>query len=97
MAKQNVTIRRAPRMWSFMITGAGLGIVAALIITSSNAVDPKVGFGATFGFFAVFAVAIGIALGGIVGVYFDRTSRSTAGVAEVTETTPRTKKPRAKK
>lgn len=86
MAKQNVTIRRAPRMWSFMITGALIGIVAALIITSATPVDPKVGFGATFGFFALFGVAIGLALGGIVGVYLDRTARVSKGVAEISVT-----------
>jgi hypothetical protein len=96
MAKQQVTIRRAPRLWSFMITGALAGIVVALVLTAANPVDPKVGFDATFGFFAVFGFGIGLALGGIIGVAFDRASRSTGGVAEIIETKPGARKPRAK-
>jgi hypothetical protein len=96
MAKQQVTIRRAPRLWSFMVTGALAGIVVALVLTAANPVDPKVGFGATFGFFAVFGVGIGLALGGIIGVALDRASRSTGGVAEIIETKPSARKPRTK-
>ena len=29
MAKTDVTIRRAPRIWSFMMTGAVIGIIIA--------------------------------------------------------------------
>lgn len=88
MVKQDVTIRRAPRMWSFMVTGGIVGFLVALVATTVSPIDPAVGFGATLGFFSIYAVTGGIFLGGLVGVFFDRRSRVTHGVAEVTEKDP---------
>jgi len=98
MPKTDVTIRRAPRIWSFMITGAVVGIIVAAIITVASPVDPAVGVMPTFGFFALFGFAIGLILGGLVGVFLDRAAKTSRGVAEITETkerTPRARKPRS--
>lgn len=92
MVKQNVTIRRAARLWSFLITGTLLGLVVALAVTTSAPIDPAVGFWPMFGFFAVFGGAGGFVLGGVVGLILDATFRGRPGVAEVT-----TKKPRARR
>ena len=97
MAKEEVTIRRAPRIWSFMISGAFVGIVVAAIITVASPVDPAVGVMPTFGFFALFGFAIGLILGGLVGVFLDRVTKTSRGVAEITETkepTPKARKPK---
>jgi uncharacterized membrane-anchored protein YhcB (DUF1043 family) len=98
MPKTDVTIRRAPRIWSFMITGAVVGIIVAAIITVASPVDPAVGVMPTFGFFALFGFAIGLILGGVVGVFLDRFTKTSLGVAEITETkerTPHARKPRS--
>ena len=95
MAQTNVTIRRAPRIWSFMLTGAFLGIVFAAIITVATPVDPAVGVMPAFGFFALFGFAIGLILGGLVGVFLDRFTKTSLGVAEITETKKRASKARA--
>ena len=92
MAKQNVTVRRAPRLWSFLISGALLGLVAALVLTIASPVDPAVGFWPMFGFFAVFGGAIGFVAGGLVGLILDATARRRSGVAEVTASKPRTRR-----
>jgi len=97
MAKEEVTIRRAPRIWSFMISGAFVGIVVAAIITVASPVDPAVGVMPTFGFFALFGFAIGLILGGLVGVFLDRVTKTSRGVAEITETKERTPKARKPK
>ena len=97
MAKTDVTIRRAPRIWSFMMTGAVIGIIIAAIITVATPVDPAVGVMPTFGFFALFGFAIGLILGGLVGVFLDRMTKSSRGVAEITETKERATKPRKTK
>jgi hypothetical protein len=97
MAKTDVTIRRAPRIWSFMMTGAVIGIIIAAIITVATPVDPAVGVMPTFGFFALFGFAIGLILGGLVGVLLDRMTKSSRGVAEITETKERATKPRKTK
>ena len=95
MPKTDVTIRRAPRIWSFMVTGAFVGIVVAAIITVASPVDLAVGVMPTFGFFALFGFAIGLILGGLVGVILDRFTKTSRGVAEITETKERT--PHARK
>jgi predicted branched-subunit amino acid permease len=97
MAKTDVTIRRAPRIWSFMMTGAFVGIIIAAIITVATPVDPAVGVVPTFGFFALFGFAIGLILGGLLGVFLDRMTKSSRGVAEITETKERATKPRKPK
>ena len=98
MPKTDVTIRRAPRIWSFMITGAFVGVIAAFVITVSTPVDPSVGFGSTFGFFALFGFGIGLIVGGLVGVFLDRATKTSRGVAEITETkerAPKSRKPKS--
>jgi formate/nitrite transporter FocA (FNT family) len=97
MPKTDVTIRRAPRIWSFMMTGAFVGIIIAAIITVATPVDPAVGVMPTFGFFALFGFAIGLILGGLVGVFLDRMTKSSRGVAEITETKERPTKLRKPK
>jgi hypothetical protein len=97
MPKTDVTIRRAPRIWSFMITGAFVGIIVAAIITLASPIDPAVGVMPTFGFFALFGFAIGLILGGLVGVFLDWSTKSSLGVAEITETKERPAKSRKPK
>jgi len=94
MTKTDVTIRRAPRIWSFMVTGAFAGIIAAAIVTVSSPIDPAVGFWPTFGFFGIFAFGLGLVLGGLVGVAIDARTKSSRGVAEITETKKRATKAR---
>ena len=67
----SVTVRRAPRYPRFIILGAGLGAVITFILTALYPVDPNVGFGALFGYFALFGVSAGAALGGGVAVLLD--------------------------
>ncbi len=89
MSKTEVTIRRAPRIWSFMITGSIVGIIVAAVITVATPVDPAVGVLPTFGFFALFGFAIGLILGGVVAVFLDRVTKTSRGVAEIIETKDR--------
>lgn len=83
-----VTIRRAPRFSAFMLLGALVGFIATLILVSLYPVDPKVGVGATFGFFTLFGVPIGLGLGAVVAIILDRrasrgASQAMAGKLEV--------------
>ena len=83
-----VRIRRAPKFSVFLIVGAALGIIVALILTSLFPIDPQVGFGATFGYFAIFGVTGGVLIGGIVALIFDRvlsrrTTTATASIAKL--------------
>jgi len=76
----DVTVRRSPRYGVFLVLGAGLGILVALILTFSiDSYDRVADNGAVysqgqvFGFLALVGVAVGLALGGIVALILDRT------------------------
>ena len=74
-----VSIRRAPRYARFLLAGAALGVIAALIATSVVPVDKNVGFGAMFGYLLLYGVPIGLALGAATAVLLDRRATRRAG------------------
>ena len=83
-----VTIRRAPKVATFLIAGGALGLLAALVLTSTFPVDPAVGFAATFGYLALYAIPIGVALAALIALIVDRAaSRRARGAIAVRETT----------
>ncbi|MBX3094831.1 MAG: hypothetical protein KF680_09905 [Cryobacterium sp.] len=86
----DVRIRRAPKVGIFLIVGAMLGLLAALVLTSVFEVDPNVGFTGTFAYLALYSIPLGIALASLVGLLFDRVSkrRATTMRARVTERRP---------
>lgn len=73
-------VRRSPRYAVFCVTGAALGIIAALILTfafdgtSEKSASTQVLYSTSqvFGFLALICVTIGIALGGVVALLIDR-------------------------
>lgn len=79
--RTTVSIRRAPRFSAFIVVGALVGLIATLIVTSLFPTDPAVGFSATFGYFALFGVPIGAALGALLAIVLDR--RATLRASEV--------------
>lgn len=76
-----VTIRRAPRFSVFMVLGALVGLLAALILSSVFPADTSVGFAATFGYLALYGVPIGAVLGALTAILLDgRASRRASPV-----------------
>ena len=79
---ERVRVRRAPKFSVFLLVGAGLGIIVALILTfafsGTDGISPNTGLiysqGQVFGFLALICIAVGLALGGIVALIFDRRS-----------------------
>jgi hypothetical protein len=67
-------IRRAPRIGRFLFLGAAVGLIGTLILTGLYPSDPNVGFPALFGYFALYGVPIGLALGAILALVLDRIS-----------------------
>ena len=89
MSKQTtdeVTVRRAPKIPAFIFLGAALGTIATLVLTSLYPVDPTVGFGALFAYFALYGITGGVVLGALVGIILDRVSsrRAKTVTAEMT-------------
>ncbi|GAB3041314.1 hypothetical protein GCM10027052_23650 [Parafrigoribacterium mesophilum] len=74
-----VSIRRAPRYGRFLLAGAALGVIAALVATSVVPVDPNVGFSAMFGYLLLYGVPVGLGLGAATGVLLDRRASARAG------------------
>ena len=80
---ETVRVRRAPKISVFLILGAALGVLVAMILTfafkGTAEVSPNTGVeytqGQVFGFLVLICAPIGIALGGIVALIFDRRSR----------------------
>lgn len=70
-SEDRVTVRRAPRYPRFIILGAGLGAVVTFILTALFPVDPQVGFAALLGYFMLFGVPAGAALGGTFAIVLD--------------------------
>jgi Mg/Co/Ni transporter MgtE len=73
-----VRIRRAPKFLVFIILGAVLGVIVALVSTVYFPVDPSVGFGATFGYFALYGIVIGVLVGALIAILLDRLSSRRA-------------------
>ena len=68
-------LRRAPKLAPFVVLGAGLGFVLTLILTSLFPSDPSIGFAALSGYFAIFGVTAGLALGIVWWLILDWRSR----------------------
>ena len=68
-------LRRAPKLAPFVVLGGGLGFVLTLILTSLFPSDPSIGFAALSGYFAIFGVTAGLALGIVWWLILDWRSR----------------------
>ncbi|WP_255368972.1 hypothetical protein [Agromyces sp. CF514] len=87
VTSDTVRVRRAPKYGRFMTLGAGLGAVVALVLTLAFTPEQSefvpVGFdgGQVFGFLLLICASIGVALGALVALAFDRAlARRTASV-----------------
>jgi hypothetical protein len=67
-----VRIRRAPKYSAFMIVGGGVGAMVTFILTAIFPVDPQVGFGALFAYFALYGVTAGVLAGALLALTLDR-------------------------
>lgn len=73
--RREASIRRAPRFGVFVGLGIVVGVLVSLILTGLYPADPKVGFAATAGYFALYGIVGGALLGALVAIGFDVLSR----------------------
>lgn len=78
-----VTVRRAPKFPAFIIVGGGIGAIVTFVLTSLYPVDPNVGFGALFAYFALFGVTAGVVLGALLAIILDRRATKRAKTATI--------------
>jgi uncharacterized membrane protein len=67
-----VRVRRSPRYFRFMITGAVIFAIVALILTFSFPENPTYDRGSVFGFLLAIGLVVGVALGAVVALLIDR-------------------------
>ncbi|QNO37604.1 hypothetical protein H4J02_00690 [Protaetiibacter sp. SSC-01] len=71
---ERAKVRRAPKIGVFLVVGAALGALVTLILTSLFPADPNVGFAATYAYFLVYGIPLGLLVGGVLGLVLDRVS-----------------------
>ena len=64
--------RRQPRFTAFLFSGGVLGLVCGLFLSLVGPVDPRYDSSATLGFLGLIGTGLGVLLGGLVAVLFDR-------------------------
>ena len=70
------TLRRAPRYRAFVVAGAVLGLVVAVVLVLLGVGRTAAGTGVVLGFVAAVLALTGASLGAVVAVLVDRRSRS---------------------
>ncbi|MDO4916566.1 MAG: hypothetical protein Q3974_02980 [Rothia sp. (in: high G+C Gram-positive bacteria)] len=90
--EQLVTIRRAPSLLAFAITGGVMGLLLATILTFISSPDPVQMYTdqysrmAVFGVLAVVGTALGVALALIIALLLDRRSAKNPETVRAIET-----------
>ncbi|MGD8195471.1 hypothetical protein ACEXQB_013350 [Herbiconiux sp. P18] len=74
----DVSVRRAPRYYRFMLVGLIVGVIVALVLTLSFPEQPDFSQLQVFGFIGLFLAAIFVALGALLAIVLDRVSRRRA-------------------
>lgn len=81
VTEAEVRVHRSPRYFRFMLTGAVLFAIVALVLTFSFPENPTYDRGTVFGFLLAICVTVGVALGAFVALLIDRaTSRRARSV-----------------
>jgi hypothetical protein len=69
------TVHRAPKYGAFLLTGAVVGVIVAVISGAIGTGDGSIGTGRLIGYLAVLFGLLGALLGGAVAVVIERFSR----------------------
>ncbi|RZT60885.1 hypothetical protein EV140_1410 [Microcella alkaliphila] len=82
--RQQLSVRRAPKIGAFMVVGGFLGFLATLTATVSVPSDPtsQVGLGTLVAYFSLYGITAGVVVGAIIGITLDRVSRKRARTME---------------
>jgi uncharacterized membrane protein YbhN (UPF0104 family) len=76
--RAEVSVRRAPRYYRFMLVGLVVGVLVSLVLTFSFPAQDDFSQLQVFGFIGIFLVAICVALGALLAIVLDRASRRRA-------------------
>ncbi len=82
---EDVRIRRAPKFLSFFFLGAGLGLIAAIVISLITAANAPAGSTSILGYLVVVLVVLGAGLGVGAALLVDRISVARAKTVQATK------------
>ena len=78
VTESSVVVQRSPRYFRFMLAGAILFAIVALVLTFAFPANPTYDRGAVFGFLLAIGVAVGVTVGAVVALLVDRSSSRRA-------------------
>ena len=84
--RSKASIRRAPKIPVFIVLGALIGGLVTIGLTLSFPVDTTVGLPATVGYFLLYGIPAGMALGALAAIVLDRVSARRARTVTVEQT-----------
>jgi hypothetical protein len=84
--RSEANIRRAPKIPVFIVFGALIGGLVTIGLTVSFPVDQTVGLPATVGYFLLYGIPAGMALGALAAIVLDRVSARRTRTVTVEQT-----------
>jgi uncharacterized membrane protein len=78
VTEAEVRVHRSPRYFRFMLTGAIVFAVVALVLTFAFPENPTYDRGSVFGFLLAICATVGVALGAVVALLIDRVTTRRA-------------------
>ena len=81
VGETTVTVRRSPRYFNFMLLGAIVGAILALVLTVTFPENDEFSQAQVFGFLLLAGVTLGVTLGCVVALILDRVIGRTATTA----------------
>ncbi|MDH6238339.1 hypothetical protein [Cryobacterium sp. CG_9.6] len=72
IGEDTLSVHRSPRYTNFMVLGAGLGVLVALVLTTTFPENPEFTKVQVFGFLLLVCLAGGVLLGCILALILDR-------------------------
>lgn len=76
--EKEMSVRHAPKVWPFLIAGALVGVIAAIITVTLGEASEDYGTGGSLGYFAIIFGIIGVGLAGVLFLILDRRSLKKA-------------------
>jgi membrane-bound ClpP family serine protease len=84
--RQQVRVRRSPKVGVFLLLGAIVGVAAAIVLVSVSPQDAEIPTAQAVGFLAVLLAPVGALVGGLVALVLDRRSERRARTVDAERT-----------
>jgi uncharacterized membrane protein len=78
VTESSVRVKRSPRYARFMLAGAILFAIIAVVLTFAFPENPTYDRGSVFGFLLLFCGTVGVAIGAVVALLIDRSTTRKA-------------------